>query len=283
GPRHLHRNHWPATVPARARCSRSSRGSPSPRRGAPTQAGDLGSAVHLERHYVNGRCLLDTRAPPMTGLAVRRAIRESRLLGWVVPYTRTPRAQLRQISRDLRLAYLKRRYGTIASREFIRDLRTAVEAGAGYATGKIGVSNHFWMSYEILLRQGLDPRELRQFEEDLMFHGLKQSGLFPADPVFYLRFNTFYMQHVRNLDCLGICLSPREFEIKRYYKVDGNGIFDIAQRPPNTGQRRAGKAPHSDQRECYLPLFRGKNILIICPFASVLSKRATKEIFEGVW
>jgi hypothetical protein len=220
----------------------------------------------------------------MTGLAaVRQRVKDSRALGWMVPYTRTPRMRLRQYSRDLRLAYLRRRYGAISAREFTGDLRQAVEASRGYATAKIGVSNHVWMSYEILLARRPDPRELRQFEEELRFHGLKQSGLFPADPAFYLRFNTVYMRHVRNLDCLGICLSPRELEIKRHYGLDGKVVYYIDQLPPNTGQSRLDGPARSDALECYLPAFRGKKILIVCPFASVLQQRATREIFEGVW
>ena len=221
----------------------------------------------------------------MTGLAaVRQTIKASRTLGWLVPYTRAPRVRLRQMSHDVRLAYLKRRYWTIGTREFTRDLRMAIEVGRGYATGKIGVSNHFWMFYEIFLARRPEPRELREFEEELLFHGLKQSGLFPGDPAFYLRFNTFYMQHVRNLDCLGICLSPRELEIKRHYGLDGKWIYYIEQLPPNTGQsRRDGHVSRSGEQDCYLPFFRGKKILIVCPFASVLQQRARKEIFEGVW
>jgi len=40
--------------------------------------------------------------------------------------------------------------------------------------------------------------------------------------------------------------------------------------------------PSSDEA-CYLPFFKGKRLLIVRTFAGILQKRATKEIFEGVW
>jgi hypothetical protein len=38
-----------------------------------------------------------------------------------------------------------------------------------------------------------------------------------------------------------------------------------------------------EERYCYLPYFRDKKILIICPFANLLRDRAERETFEGVW
>jgi hypothetical protein len=38
-----------------------------------------------------------------------------------------------------------------------------------------------------------------------------------------------------------------------------------------------------DPTNCYLPLLRGKKILIVNPFGNLLAARATREIFEGVW
>src|SRR5207245_3927854 len=35
--------------------------------------------------------------------------------------------------------------------------------------------------------------------------------------------------------------------------------------------------------DCYLPHFENSRVLLVCPFATVLRDRATKEIFEGVW
>jgi len=162
---------------------------------------------------------------------------------------------------------------SITKDELIKDIRNAITACRGYATAKIGISQKYWMYYEIFLSQRRDPAEIRNYEKELKIHALKQEGLYPENCDFYLAFNRFYMNHVRNLDCLGVCYRPStmEMQILRYYKLHSKLIYFEFQEPDRTDQ------------QCYLPYFRDKKLLIICPFAAVLKSQATKEIFEGVW
>lgn len=164
---------------------------------------------------------------------------------------------------------------TISRQEFITDLRAAIENNAAYAAGKIGPSQQQWMYYEILLKGQTNSDEIKAFEENLIFHGLKQSGVFPADPSFYLLFNKLYMEHVRNLDCIGIFYYPRELELIGHYQLSNKLVHYMEQEPDRS-------SPSNDKR-CYLQYFRNKKILLVCPFAGLLKQRATKEIFEGVW
>ena len=90
-----------------------------------------------------------------------------------------------------------------------------METFEGYAAGKIGASEQYWMYYEILLGKERNIDNIQNFTDKLIFHGVKQEGIFPGDPEFYLRFNVFYMDHVRNLDSLGICYYRNELEIFR--------------------------------------------------------------------
>src|SRR4030067_3251444 len=83
------------------------------------------------------------------------------------------------------------------------------------------------------------------------------------------------MEHIRRLDCLGICLYPGELELIHYYQLKNKLIYYPNQEPDRSIPNRG--------KECYLPFFNNKKILIICPFAGILKERATKEIFEGVW
>jgi len=78
-----------------------------------------------------------------------------------------------------------------------------------------------------------------------------------------------------NLDCLGICYRPWEREIIRHYGLRNKLIYYPYQQ---TDVKSAGT-----ERDCYLPHFRRKKLLLICPFAGILKERATQEIFEGVW
>jgi hypothetical protein len=101
-------------------------------------------------------------------------------------------------------------------------------------------------------------------------------GVFPGDPKFYLAFNDFYIEHLRNIDCLGICYYyPRELELIRHYKISNKLIFYPYQEPDRS-------TPNNDGN-CYLPFFRDRKVLIVCPFAKFLSGRANQALFERVW
>jgi hypothetical protein len=200
---------------------------------------------------------------------------------------RRVRSQARYVQRQL--YYYRLRRECISKREFLTDLRKALEDRTGYAAGKIGKSPQHWMYYEVLLAKEQDKERIRRFETDLAFHGLKQSGVFPQDPRFYLEFNRFYIDHVRNLDCLGVFFEPWELEMVRHYALRCKLIAYPNQEPFLT----VGSPPYyfkpddlavsKDEGNGYLQYFRNKKILLVCPFAGFLKQRAKKEIFEAAW
>ena len=167
----------------------------------------------------------------------------------------------------------------ISKAEFVRDVKVAIESGRGYAAGRLGMSQKHWMYYKVLVDRSMANRKvLRLFEKRLRFHGLTQEGVFPADPQFYLRYNDFYIEHVRNLDSIGLYLNDWDVAMEKpiidFYQLRNKLIY-YAEQQPDRAVDGTGC--------CYLPYFRGKKILIICPFASLLKERATREVFEGVW
>lgn len=164
---------------------------------------------------------------------------------------------------------------TIPKKEFIGDLKAAIQNKIGYAAGKNGASEMYWMYYDILLNKGKDTILIKEYEKDLEFHFLKNTGLFPANSDFILRYNKFYIEHLKNLDSLGICYYPRELEIIQHYQIKAKLTYYVHQEPDRS-------VPNNDEK-CYLQYFRDKKILFICPFAEVFKERATKDIFEGVW
>jgi hypothetical protein len=168
-------------------------------------------------------------------------------------------------------------HSLISRAEFLADLRAAIEQGSGYAAGKIGLSEKHWMYYPILLNQEPSPLKRRVFEAALLFHGLKQEGIFPAQPEFYRKYNDFYLEHIHHIDCLGLFLLPVEMEtaIVDYYQLQNKLIYFADQEPDRSLPSRA--------ENCYLPYFAGKKVLLVCPFAGILKERATEEIFNGVW
>jgi hypothetical protein len=194
------------------------------------------------------------------------------------------------------------RNGMISRKEFIEDLRNAIENKRGYAAGKIGYSEQHWMYYEILLGKEKDPGRVREFEKMLLHHGFNQEGIFPPSPEFYLEFNKTYIQHVRNIDCLGICYRPWEREIIGHYRLSNKLIYYPCHEPFVTFGHRLEYFRPEDRSDnpywsaddscylfepkednCYLEFFAGKKILLICPFAGFLKKRANQQTFEAVW
>jgi hypothetical protein len=180
-------------------------------------------------------------------------------------------------NRDEPLHRVRLRRLCILKQKFIDDVRNAVEHNVGYAAGKLGLSQKHWMYYPILLGKASKPHQLKSFENDLVFHGLKQVGIFPGEPSFYLTFNEFYMEAVRRLDCIGIVCYPAAMEMKiiQYYGLKSDLIHYPDQEPDHSSP--------SDDRQCYLKYFRDKRLLLVCPFAELLKERANKTTFEGVW
>jgi hypothetical protein len=163
----------------------------------------------------------------------------------------------------------------ISRKEFINDLKIAIDKSSRYAAGRIGVSEQFWMYYPILLSEEPHRTKITVYEKHLRFHGLQQ-GIFPAQPDFYLTFNQFYVEKVRTIDCLGLILDPvMGPKIVSFYNLVNKFIYFRDQIPD--------KSSPSNRENCYLHFFEGKKILLICPFAELLRQRATREIFEGVW
>src|SRR5262245_34484577 len=95
---------------------------------------------------------------------------------------------------------------TLLSRqEFLAQLRTALDQGHGYATGKLGPSEVQRLNFSVAAaRVGRDAKLLEALEPNLNFVGLTQAALFPADADFYLRYNEMYGKELGQLDCVGV-------------------------------------------------------------------------------
>jgi len=161
--------------------------------------------------------------------------------------------------------------------EFSAAVGRAVREGRGYGAGKLGVSERAWMYYPILRARGASPVQLRAFEQTLKVKATRQSGVFPADPDFYLRFAELYAARLRELDCVGLSTDSLRvsLDILRFHSVDADLVRYKHQEPDRS-------CPADDER-CYLPHFAGKRLLLVSPYAEALRRRATRETFEAVW
>jgi len=130
---------------------------------------------------------------------------------------------------------------------FIDSIKKSAERNQGYAAGKLGVSQKYWMYYKVILEKGAEKCEIEEFEKKLLFHGLKQVGIFPARPKFYLEYNEFYMEHVRNIDCLGLFYQDPDLELINFYDLKNKFIYFPLQEPDRS-------LPAND-KNCYLQYF----------------------------
>jgi hypothetical protein len=162
-------------------------------------------------------------------------------------------------------------------RDFAELVRDALARGQGFATGKLGNSELPWLYYPILLDKNPPTPKRWTFERTLLMHFERQCGLFPAKPDFCLSFTQQYVEYVHRLNALGIILDqwPILAKVINHYQFRGKIFFHTRLEPDRS-------IPANDDA-CYLSLFRGKRILLICPFAEFLAERANRETFERVW
>lgn len=166
----------------------------------------------------------------------------------------------------------------LAKRAFLDDVRSALKRDVGYAAGRLSYSHVYRLSYRVMADRLRRPDLfLREAESRLHFESLNQLGIFPADLGFYPRFDVWWVEHLRNLDCVGLFpdrLAP-SLRILDHYRVPGKRI-DFHDLEPD-------RSVPSQDAECYLPLLRDRRVLLICPFAALLKERAHRGIFERVW
>jgi len=193
----------------------------------------------------------------------------------LLPVVRYLRNQVRLARYQVSTKIKGLRYSTISRKEFLNDIKSAIQNNTGFAAAKTGGSQQHWMYYPILLGKKPSTDRIIQFEQDLVRHSRHREGIFPGTPSWILRFNEFYIPHLKNLNCWGIFYLDWELEIIKYYGLRNKLIFYVNQEPDRSSPSR--------ETNCYLPYFRNKKLLIVAPFAHLLKQRATKKIFEGVW
>jgi hypothetical protein len=161
--------------------------------------------------------------------------------------------------------------------QFLADVRLAISHGKGFAAGKLGISEQCWLYYPILLHKDLSVAKRWVFERQLRWAFHNQAGLFPDDLQFCLSFASLFVEYVRQIDSLGLMLllPQLEKEIFNEYGFSNKLIFYTLQHPD--------RSIPADEHNCYLPMFNGKRLLLVCPFADFLAQRAKPEIFERVW
>ncbi|HOV12888.1 MAG TPA: hypothetical protein PK771_01275 [Spirochaetota bacterium] len=168
-----------------------------------------------------------------------------------------------------------RKYNNINKKRVVSELKSAILNNKKYAAAKLGTTEQQILYYEIILNKPNNSNALPDFEKQLYESFSKNAGVFPSEKNFILDYAKYFGSGVTNLDCLGLFYQTREIEILQHYNFKNYTTFFMNQEPDRS-------SPNNDAL-CYLPFFKDKKILIICPFADFLKERANKETFESVW
>lgn len=159
--------------------------------------------------------------------------------------------------------------------ELIARLGFAIRHRQGFAIGKLGYSEQLLLRYLPLLEEHPGFIQRQSLESVLKWHCEHQFGVFPTDPVFLEKFASFYTLKVRDIDILGVFEVARERAMLQQSQLQA-AIIPFKDTEPD-------RSVPDNPSACYLPLLARQKLVFISPFAHLLKKRATQEIFESVW
>jgi hypothetical protein len=162
----------------------------------------------------------------------------------------------------------------ISAADFARRVGEALADGRGFAAGKVANTERAMLQYRMVREREADRLRIWAFERMLTAQALLTAGIFPPDAAFHRRFETGYAEAVRSLDCVGVDprFLPSSLEVLGFHEVEGDVMRWWDQEPDH---RSAG--------DDWLGHLRGRRLLLVSPFASLLARRATRETFEAVW
>src|SRR5262245_9289357 len=130
---------------------------------------------------------------------VKDYLKQAPILKHLIPYLKKVRKHIplknptfaEMLQKD---QYVGSSYNIISKAEFMHELQMAIERRTGYATGKIGPTAQYMISYEKLLDGETDKNKITKFESGLERACLKQQGIYPVDNEFYRHYSKFYVE-----------------------------------------------------------------------------------------
>jgi hypothetical protein len=160
-------------------------------------------------------------------------------------------------------------------KNFIGIIKNAVEKSKGFALGKIGFTEQFFLNHPLFMSTQPNLQKLKAYQVAANFHCLRQAGVFPSNLNFLNNFSAFLSNAVGKLDVLGLFGSPLERVLINYYQFSSYLVKYRYTEPDRSIPNK--------KNYCYLPFFENKRVLLIAPFGHFLKERAKQQIFEDVW
>jgi hypothetical protein len=165
-------------------------------------------------------------------------------------------------------------YPQISKVEFIQLLTQAIEERQGFSAGKAGFSEQALLRYTLIHMQP-DSLKKRAYEAFLKYHCDYMTGVFPSSPEFLNAFSKFFLENVKGLNVLGLMDGKNEFQLIK--------SLDIGAELTHFQSMEPDRSIPEKESLCYLPLFKGKKLLLISPYAEFIATRAKADIYNSVW
>lgn len=163
----------------------------------------------------------------------------------------------------------------ITQENLVTIIKNAVEQNTGFALGKIGFCEQFFLNHPLFMSSQPNIQQLKAYQLIANFNCLRQSGVFPSNLNFLASFSAFFSDAVAKLDVLGLFGAPLEKILIQHYQFSAH-LVKYRNTEPN-------RSIPNNAKLCYLPFFENKRVLIIAPFGHLLKERAKQSVFEGVW
>ena len=162
----------------------------------------------------------------------------------------------------------------ISKMEFIQLLEYAIRKKSGFAAGKAGFAEQALLRYNLIYTQS-DSIQKKAYETFLKYHCDYMTGVFPSNPNFLKVFSEFFLNHVSELNVLGLMDGKNEIQLINSLNIKTQLTHFQSMEPDRSIPERPSL--------CYLALFENKKILLISPYAEFLAARAKSNIYEEVW
>lgn len=159
--------------------------------------------------------------------------------------------------------------------DLILALRSALKQDAGFAAGKLGLSEQALLLYPALLERCHTPQQRLALTLQTRQHCAVQMGLFPSSQEGMLSYAQRHATATRELDFLGLVGGRLEADLLDQLRPMGQTINLLELEPDRSIPDRS--------EHCWLPELRGKRVLIVSSIAELLCQRANQSTFEAVW
>ena len=103
-------------------------------------------------------------------------------------------------------------------------IKNAVEYNTGFALGKIGFSEQFFLNHPLFMRTQPSLQKQHAYQLVANVHCLRQSGVFPSHLDFLTRFSAFFSNAVDKLDVIGLFGAPLEKILINHYQFSAHFV-----------------------------------------------------------